>query len=583
MTTMGEETLRFTQDAIDELLAQFDGDGPKNAADAESFCAAFDAWIVERSADRTVTQGELDRFRAEIWFMRGTLANDTGAVDDALGFFRGSIDRAARAKNVNRQILSLRSIARCYEYAGMQAESTRCIFEALDLAEEQGDDRTIGLVLHGLSALYDAQGAYEQVLESAHRTREIAERINDTHLLVRAYGALSLSCGFLDRAEEGLVWMQKALQLCTDAEMQQSKTALTMNQIFLYQRCGRLDDAVALAAEQVEMISDLSAMHAASIYVDVAEVNVEAGNLSVAVDMLARADEAIGDSPINVHLLRYYIVAADLYEAQGQQARALEMMRLYVEKDREIRGREAQARLVIAERHFAAELASKTEELHHLRTVELVEKNNQLSDLIQQKDEILHVVVHDLRNPLAAAQLLGESLLIDLSNEVDEDAVDRLQSIGQAAIEMRATIDTLVASQETQATSTPAPVAIAVQLAVDDARKMSANRNIMINETITEVDLIVNSALLRRSLDDLLWNAVESSKPDMVVDVCVGPIESGGARITIAGDHIRFDEQFEDGRNLYIARRLIERMHGSITLSSSPNDARRAATIDLRA
>lgn len=582
MTLPDRVQFSLTQDEIDRLLAQCDGDGLEDPSYATAYCAAFDAWITDQATDGIVPERELDSFRADVWFMRGTLANASGAIGDALTFFEGSIERSANAGNVHRQILSLQAIARCYEYAGMQTESTRSIFEALDLAEKQGDDRTIGFVLHGLSALYEAQGAYEQLLESAHRTREIAERINEPHLLVRAYAAVGLSYGFLYRAEEGLVWMARALQLCTDADLQQTKSALNLNLIFLYYRGGRLDDAVALAADQLETIASLPVQHSAAIYVDVAEVNVAAGNLDVATDMLALADRAADDASMNAHVLRYCAVAADLCEARGDEAGALHMMQRYVRHVRAIRGREAQSRLVAVERRFATELASKTEEVHHLRTVELVEKNDQLSALIQQKDEILHVIAHDLRNPLAAAQLLSDSLVIQLEHVNDDDVTDQLRSIGEATAEMRTTLDKLLTLQRNDNEDTSSPVADAVTLAVQDARRAANDNNVVIELDLNQADLIVNSAVLRRSIDDLLQNAISSSESGGVIEVSVKPTESHGATVVISGNGVCFDQQRPGGNDLYIARRLVERMRGTITLSSSSDDTRQRATIDLR-
>ena len=568
---------RFTQDTITELMAQFDGDGPEDPAQAAEYCKAFDEWIVERSVDGTLGEAELDGYRAQIWFMRGMLAERRGEIDDSMAFFRDSIERAERVGNVTRQIYGLRSIARSYEYAGMQAESNRCIFQALDLAEEQGDDRMIGMVQHALSALYEAQAAYEQLFESADRTREIAERIDDPHLLVRAYAALSLSCGFLDRGEEGLVWMNKALDLCATAGMQQSATMIKLNMIFLYQQCGRLDDAVSLAEEQLDVIAGLSPQHAAAIYVDVAEVNLAAGNPSTAAKMLARADDLTDGDLMKAHLLRYYTVAADLYETQGDAPRALEMMRRYVEHDREVRGREAQARLVTAERHFAAELAAKTEELHHLRTVELVEKNDQLAALNHQKDEILNVVAHDLRNPLAAAQMLSESLMIDVEQGIATDRHGQLASIRAATSEMGATIDTLLHLQKHRSPSVLAPVDEVVNRSLAWAEGPASKRQIDLREDVSSIDLEVDGALLRRSLDDVLWVGVQSVAPGGTISVALQPAGTG-ATITVTS---RTVVSTPNDAALYIARRLVERMRGSITVDDSDGDVS-TTVINLR-
>ena len=82
--------------------------------------------------------------------------------------------------------------------------------EALELAEDLGDEPIRFAVLHGLSHLYQAQGAYEQMLESTMRTLAIAETLDDPQLRLRTYGAISLKYGYLDRADEGLVWLARA-------------------------------------------------------------------------------------------------------------------------------------------------------------------------------------------------------------------------------------------------------------------------------------------------------------------------------------------------------------------------------------
>lgn len=582
MATSAAAQFPLDQDEIDHLLSHFDGEGPEHPDHIAWLCESFDEWIAEQSAAGSRPEAELDRYRAEIWYMRGTIANKNGDLDASLSFLVGSVQRSERVGNVKRQIMGLRSLARSYEYIGMQTESTRCIFDALDLAESLGDDRVLGLVLHGLSALYEAQGAYEQILESANRTREIAERVGDPHLLARAFGALSLSCGFLDRGAEALDWSEKALAVCRANGMSQAARTLSLNKIFLYQKAGRTDDAVRFAEEQLDAIAALPPQHAAALYVDAAEVNIVAGNLVRAEEMLELADQATHDERMKAHLLRYLIVAASLYAAQGNHERALEMMRRHHEYEQEVRGRAAQARLVTVERFFAAELAAKTEELHHLRTVELVNKNNQLSDLVHQKDEILHVVVHDLRNPLAAVQLLGESLVIDLGDKLNDDTLDRLQSIGDAAIEMRSTVDTLLASHESEPSSDATSVSTAVRRAVSDAQERSSTSKISIEAAVDEVDLPVNSALLRRSICDLLWNAIESSERDSIVHISVAPSASQGAQITITGGHRPLSQPWANRKSVYLARRLIERMRGSVDVAPHPDGTSTTIKIHLR-
>lgn len=572
----------FTQDELDRRLDLIDRQAFYDPAEAAEYARSFESWIAAEVAGEQLNQTAASKFLTGTTFILARSAYVDGEVDVAIDLFLTCVQHAEAADDARRQILALRLVAACYEYVGMQVESTSRIFEAIDRADELGDPWVQGVVLYGLAALYEAQGAYEQTLETAFRAHDIAVANQDAYLLCATRAGVGLSYGYLGQWEDGIEWIEKGLEVSTNGALPQLHLYLHLYLIFLYQGAGRVEQAVELAETYLPDIARLPAQNQAATYVDLAEVHVAAQNLDRADEMLQLAVASANGERLKAHLIRYYKVAADVAEGQGDDAKALKMMRSHAELDSQFRGRDARARLVAVERHFAQEIAAKTEEIQHLRTVELVEKNQQLSDLVQQKDEILHVVVHDLRNPLAAAQLLGESLVLDLSQSVTDDALDRLRSIGDAAIEMRETVDTLLASQRNEPGSTPTPVAEAVHLAVEDARKRSGPLNVGIDETSTDVDLIVNSALLRRSLDDLLQNAVESSKPDTVLTVSLEPVDGGGARIIIAGDHVRFDEQTTEGRSLYIARRLVERMRGSISLDSSPDDTLTTATIDLR-
>lgn len=434
---------RFDQAALDRFLSQFEQSGPAIPDGIEDFCDTFELWI-----EHSGTQDEeLDRFRADLLFIRGMLDTARGDYERAIEHLHDSIGTSGRSGNIRRRIFGLCSIATCFEYAGMQAEASSSIFEALDLAEELGDERIHAAVLHGLSSLYEAQGAYEQMLESTMRTLAITETLDDRQLLLRSYSAVGLAYGHLHRGDEGIIWLAKSLDLIDSATPRYVETYLNLNLMYLHRRSGRLDEAVLLAEEHLEQIAELPAQHAAVLYVDIAEVHLTVGDLDRAGEMLALADRVSDPEWMKAHLLGYYRVAAELHEAKDEPMLALEMLRRYMQLEKDLRGRQAQTRLVALERHFAAELAAKTDEVHYLRTVELVEKNTQLSDLITENNEILDIVVNDLRNPLAATRLLSDVLLTEVADRavsIDDDVIDLVQSMKSATVEMSEAIDRLV-------------------------------------------------------------------------------------------------------------------------------------------
>ncbi len=568
---------RFDQVELDRLLGLFEQAGPARPEGAEDFCEGFEAWI----ADGLAPPDKIDGFKADLLFIRGMLDTARGDYEQAIDHLHHSIAVSKNTGKVKRQIFGLCAIATCYEYSGMQSESSGCILEALDLAEDLGEDPIHFAVLHSLTYLYQAQGAFELMLESGMRALAITERLNDRQLELRTCSAISLAYGYLDRAEEGLEWLQRGLDLIDSDTPRHVQTLMNLNLMWLNQRCGRLDVAVALAEANLDQLANLPAQHAAMLYVDIAELQLEVGDLDRASEMLAFVDGMSNAESMKAHQMSYYRVAADLHEARGEPAEALRMLRSCIVLEEEFRGRQAQTRLVALERHFAADLVAKTDEVHHLRTVELVEKNRQLSDLIHQKDEILHVVVHDLRNPLTAARLLSEMLMNDLSEGIDRDAADLVSSIQSATASMSESINQLLASQDAPHSTDPSAVNDIIELTLSDARDWAEASDVSLETSIDAVGMVADSALLRRAVGDVLAVAIASASPGSAVQMSVGASDDG-THIMIAGDGVGPRETLDGADGLYVARRLIERMNGALVLSPNDESGSFNATIDLR-
>lgn len=433
------ENPRFDAAELDRFLNHFEHVGPAAPEGAAEFCEAFASWIEEAEAEE-----DRAAYRADLLFIRGMLDTALGDYERAIELLHDSVDASRRSGNVRRHIFGLCSMATCYDYAGMRAEASGRVFEALRLAEELGDERLRAAVSHSVTGLYDAQGAHEQMFESSMRTVAIAEALDDRPMLLRAYNAAGIAHAYLNRPDEGLEWMNKAIALVDDETQPFVQTYLDLNLTYMYRRLGRLADAVELAEQHLDLIAELPAQSAAVFYVDIAEIYLEENSVERAAAMLELADRVSDPDWMKAHLLDYYRVAADVHEARNEPAEGLQMLRRYMQLEGDIRGRQAETRLVALERHFAAELAARTEEVHHLRTVELVEKNNQLSSLIEQNQEILEVVVNDLRNPLAATRLLTNLLLDKCSQQNDESAVELVVSIQSATVEMSRAIDRLL-------------------------------------------------------------------------------------------------------------------------------------------
>jgi hypothetical protein len=133
---------------------------------------------------------------------------------------------------------------------------------------------------------------------------------------------------------------------------------------------------------------------------------------------------------------------------------------------------------------------------------------------------------------------------------------------------MGATIDTLLHLQKHTSPSVMTSVDEVVNRSLAWAEGPASKRQIDLRADVKPVGLKVDGALLRRSVDDVLWVSVQSIAPGGTISVAVQPA-GAGATITVES---RTVASAPDARALYIARRLVERMHGSITVEDPGGD-----------
>jgi len=429
-------------EAVRSLAAELEVIRPEDPNGAQQIVDAANCFA--DGVEHPEADAETAKLLADIRYVQGVLDHAKGDLQSAMKNFDEAIRIGQQSGDQHRCIQAMRSAALCYENAGRQAESTRLILDALEQADSLGDVRLRALVSMTLCALYQAQGAWSSLLGQAERTAELAERVDDPHLRSRAYSGVGVALGYCERSAEGLAWIDRAEAGTCGSGRGRATPAGSRRRRVLLRRAGHLDQALALADQLPEEFDRIPAADAARLAVMLAEAVLEAGDSERALELLDRAEIIATDAAMTAHLIEYHRVAAKLYERRGEAQRALDAMRQYVGLDRQIRGRRAEARLVDIERHFERELAKKSEEIHQLKNVELAQKNTELAALNQQKDAILSVLAHDLRNPLAAVHMLGEFLLHDAEQRTDDDAVDQLRSLGNAAAEMTRIIDQLL-------------------------------------------------------------------------------------------------------------------------------------------
>ncbi|HEX6244826.1 MAG TPA: ATP-binding protein [Polyangiales bacterium] len=156
----------------------------------------------------------------------------------------------------------------------------------------------------------------------------------------------------------------------------------------------------------------------------------------------------------------------------------------------------------------------------------LMEQRDALLKLQRQKEELTEIVVHDLKNPLAA--IASNAAFMSMAKVMNDDVADGARAIARAADNMlRMVHDILDVSRAEEAGMTLRKepldlVALARRAAALMARRAEERRvSLGVELGVSELKARVDADLLRRVLENLLDNAIRYTPSHGRVEIVV--------------------------------------------------------------
>jgi signal transduction histidine kinase len=187
------------------------------------------------------------------------------------------------------------------------------------------------------------------------------------------------------------------------------------------------------------------------------------------------------------------------------------------------------------------ELELRCRALVRLRRHELLirEQINELAEMEALKDDLVHLMVHDLRNPLSG--LMGSLGLIQeaVTGGNNPDLQEDVRTANESALRLRELLDDVLQVRLLEGRQVPLQheevrlsdvAAQAIETMSGDARMREVE---VILHRGADPKIRVDRALVRRSVENLVANALKYSAPRGVVDLMVEPVQ-GGVQLDVA-------------------------------------------------
>ena len=214
-----------------------------------------------------------------------------------------------------------------------------------------------------------------------------------------------------------------------------------------------------------------------------------------------------------------------------------------------------------------------------------------LRELDRMRSEVVDLVAHDLRAPLAVIGSLAHLLQAEWSALDDRAKLDHVVRIGQRVNGMTALVDDLrdlvhIKSGQLQVERRPFPVGWVVEQAVQDVLVADSPVTIL-TDVPAGLTALGDAGRTRQVVTNLLSNAVKYSPVDASIGVTARAVDGdvivavsdSGPGIPTDRQHLLFqqfsrltpDDGLEgSGVGLFIVRSLVEKQGGTIEVESTP-------------
>lgn len=649
---------------IQQLLDKADAENKSaNRNDAESL--ARQALQIISESNETILK-ELCLARANL--IIAISLERRGLAEQALPYAEYSLQFARDAGDKALQNNSLKVLGNIFWHLANYPCALENYHKSLQLAEELDNRFSIADVTGNIGNIYWTLADYPRALEYYHKALALNEQLDNKHNIIVNLGNIGNVYGELNDCERAMEYYHSALKLSQEVDNKRSITINTGNIGTTYADMRMYPEALEYMYKALDLAEEIdNKQFIANNTNSIGLVHFYLKNYGSALDYLHRSlilSEELGDTlgiainDANIAsiystpdfsgfdsekaeelLLKAIAIQKelgtkkeeyetrktliDLYKYTNNISGAFEQLELYHALFLEVQSEEAKLaalresmnrRLLDLERDKAA--AELERELEHLRNVELVSMNEQITEqniklewLNHEKNEFLGIAAHDLKNPLVGIVMTSE-LIIQYHDNLTMDAmVERVASIKNAALRMKEIVTNIldvnsIESGEVKLCLEALDVCGLIQQIIENyTDRLSAKSiNVIIPDSIDSILCIADRALLHSVIDNLLSNAIKYSpinkniwvniiKTDTCVQVGIrdegqgltahdmtklfGKFSKLSARPT-AGEH-------STGLGLSIVKKLVELMNGRVWAESEGKGCGAVFFVELEA
>ncbi len=474
----------------------------------------------------------------------GLLRADQYKMAEELEYYEKALELDTEVNNKRGIAMWLNNIGLLHGKLGEYSKALDLFMTALNYDIEIGDERGKSSRLMNIAIVHMYNENLDQSLEYLLESLQIEERLNNLRPIAKIYNNIATVKGLQNKHNEAIEFLLKSLAIDEKLNYKQGTSIVMGNigdmYIFLQDYETALEYLLKSLAIETELQNKRGiGLRMASIGVCYAKRLAYDDDEILAEEYLLKGlaiSEEVGNKQ---HLITCYEQLALLYESQNRLAESIKHYKLHFEIEKEVRSTEvkkktAQIEFILKNAEKEKELAverARAEEKEFMideltranmslsQTIERVELlNEQLQLANNAKNNVIGVVAHDLKNPLASIVLNADSLRRFSSKISVQESERMLEGITKTARRMNSIIANLLdihalESGRMNLVLEPVYIAHTLKNVLDENIARAETKSIkIINDLMSDLPAVrADSIAAEQVLDNLISNAIKYS------------------------------------------------------------------------
>ncbi len=487
---------------------------------------------------------------------------------------RAAWDVCRKTKDIVGQIKALVLQGRIQTILNRPQVALGHLYKALEFTDKVEDTRSFAAVQSGLGHAYVSLNEYQRALEHFVKAQDACESCDDIRGLVQSKIGIGQVCALSGNVVTALEHLQTAMatarqhnlmreqkdvfirstEACLldgrwaqaieyaevglgncDPEDVKSLLILHSRVARAHQKDGNLTAAWEHANKALELSREIKrSPERAKATVVLADIARENGDLYQERSLLKAASELCSDMNLLELGSQVWESLADSFEASDEYPQAVEALRMARQWYSKFRDESENQHVLNVRAVLEVDLLKQLAESHHVRYVELAkaleelqDANDHLSSINEQKDSILEIVAHDLKNPLGSILSSGQLLSLGFAELSEPERAKLLGDIVDQSTNMLAMIRELLsvdAIEDIKLKKLHAVDIVSVATSVYNNNVLAAQKkdiNFELHCGEQELTILGVRRLLIQIVDNLVTNAIKfcSSNDSVILSV----------------------------------------------------------------